>query len=93
MLTHPAQDRRIRPWRLRHEVQQRLVLGRRALRRRYRCQWLHALAAFRREQTDAIERERLDTVSVTERRCKVRHIGSEPCFRVTSFVAIHLTLP
>src|SRR5277367_2774748 len=68
-LAHTAQHRLIRPRRLGHKVQQRLVLRRGSLRRSHCCQWFDALAALRRQQTDTVVREWLHTVSVSQHRC------------------------
>src|ERR1700683_824682 len=51
-LTHTAQHRLIRPRRLRHKMQQRLVLRRGPLRRSHRRQWFDAFAPLGRQQPD-----------------------------------------
>jgi hypothetical protein len=69
-LAHPPQHRRARPGRLRHQMQQRLVLRRGALRRGHGRERFDALATLRRNQPDAVVFKWFDPVGVAEYRCQ-----------------------
>jgi hypothetical protein len=93
MLTHTAQHRLIRPRRLRHKVQQRLVLRRGSLRRSHRRQRFDTLAALSRKQTDTVVREWPYAVSVSQHGCQTCRVLLETRLRAGSIVKIHPTLP
>jgi transposase len=90
---HTPQHRLIRPWRLRHKVQQRLVLRRGSLRRGHRRQRFDALAALRRQQSNTIVRERPHPVGGAQHRCQFCCVLFEPRLRASPIVKIHPTPP
>jgi hypothetical protein len=56
-------------------MQQRLVLRCRPIRRRYRCQGLHALALARQKQARAVVAQWLGSIGVADHPLKLFHIG------------------
>ena len=92
-VAHTAQHRPIRPRRLRHKVQQRLVLRRSALRRGHRRQRFDTLATLRRQQSDTVVREWPDLVGMAEHRCQTCCVILEPRSRAGCIVETHPTLP
>jgi hypothetical protein len=65
-LAHLPQNRRVRPRRLRHQMQQRLVLRRGAFRRGHGRERFDALATLRRNQPDTVVFKWFNPVGVAE---------------------------
>jgi hypothetical protein len=90
-LAHLGQHLRVRPLSLTDKMQQRLMLGRRAIRRRDRRHRLHALALARHQQPGAIMPQRLLAVLVTNHARKPLDISRKSRFTVVSSLVIHLS--
>ena len=90
-LAHLGQHLLVRPLSLADKMQQRLMLGRRAIRRRDRRHRLHALALAWHQQAGAIMPQRLLAVLVTNHARKPLDIPRKSRFTVVSSSMIHLS--
>ena len=79
-IANPAHQGLVRPRRLTHEVQQRLMFGRHPRRRGHRRQRLHALALQRQQQPKAVILQRLGPICVTDHAHQGLDIGVERRF-------------
>jgi len=77
-LAHFAEHGLVRPRRIGHEMQQRLVFRRRARRRGESGHWLDALALARQQQPGAIVVQRHYPVGVADHASDVFDVGFEP---------------
>ena len=71
---HLGQNPIVRPWRVRHEVQQRLP-GRNPIRSDSHCQRLYALAVERQQKAVAVALKQLDTIRVPDHLAQRRDIA------------------
>src|SRR5271154_6991701 len=90
-LANLGQHLLVRPLSLTDEMQQRLMLRRRAMRRRDRRHRLHALALARHQQTGTIVPQRALAVLVADHTRKPLDIPRKSRFTVVSLSVIHLS--
>ena len=86
-LAHLGEHLLVRPLSLADEMQQRLMLRRRSLRRRHRRHRLHALPLRRQQQTDAVVVQRSHPVGMAD------HAGKTVDVRFQSLVAVSPRAP
>ena len=92
-LAHLGEDALVRPPSLADEMQQRLMLRRRAMRRRDRRHRLHTLALARHQQPGTIIPQRSLAVLVADHTRKPIDIRRKPRFTVVNPSVIHLSPP
>ncbi len=92
-LAHLGQHLLVRPLSLADKMQQRLMLGRRAMRRRDRRHRLNALTLARHQQAGAIMPQRFLTVLVPNHTRKPLDISHKSRFTLVSSSVIHLSPP
>ena len=83
-LPHLRQHPLVRPPPLADKMQQRLMLGRRPLRRRHRRHRLHALALAGHQQPNAIIPQRLGSIGMADHAHKPFDISRKPAFAARS---------
>ena len=91
-LARLGQNLFVRPRRVAHEMQQRLMLSRCPSRRRHRRHRLDALALARHHQAEAIISQRAGTVRVTNHAHKPLDVSRKPRFTVANDSEIHISL-